>query len=148
MTNPASCPTTLYNLAPLQAQAVSLTALSFLPDGWTGSVKLQSSNGMPIAVAVTNSNNVGGYNYTATSYAGRTVYLPYAAKGNRRHQHQLHFAQRLRRQHRCAGILLQPRRYELTSTDTFTMVSAQVKAWRSFRTAVSMARQYRAPIHR
>jgi hypothetical protein len=83
--NPAQCPTTtINNLGPLKAQGVLLSNLppSLFQDqaGWTGSVKLQTDNGMPIAVAVTNSNNVGGYNYSATGRGGRTVFLPYAAR--------------------------------------------------------------------
>ncbi|MBI1296576.1 peptidoglycan DD-metalloendopeptidase family protein, partial [bacterium] len=75
-------PFTINNLEPGKAQGVLLSNLSFLSDGWTGSVKLQTTtSGVPIAVAVTNSyDNVGGYNFSATGRGGRTVFLPYAAK--------------------------------------------------------------------
>jgi hypothetical protein len=83
---PGECPvTTINNLEPLKAQGVLLSNLPVSlfqgQTGWTGSVKLQTTtSGVPIAVAVTNSNGVGGYNYSATGRGGRTVYLPYAAK--------------------------------------------------------------------
>ncbi len=78
---PGDCPFTTINLEPWKAQGVLLSNLSFLSNGWTGSVKLQSRNGVPIAVVVTNSyDNVGGYNFSATGRGGRTVFLPYAAK--------------------------------------------------------------------
>ncbi|MBI1295038.1 hypothetical protein GC175_08775 [bacterium] len=74
-------PFTINNLEPGKAQGVLLSNLSFLSNGWTGSVKLQTTtSGVPIAVAVTNSNNVGGYNFSATGRGGRTVFLPYAAR--------------------------------------------------------------------
>lgn len=81
VTDPSSCPTSSINgLAPLQAAGVLLSDASVpLTDGWTGSIKLQSSSGA-ISAAVTNSNSVGGYDFSATGSGGKIVYLPYAAR--------------------------------------------------------------------
>ncbi len=50
---------------------------------WTGSVKIVSTPVAPLAAAVTNSNNVGGYDFNANNIANlryRVITLPYVAK--------------------------------------------------------------------
>lgn len=72
-----------YTLSSQRAYGKYIGSLAFLANGWTGSVKIQSNNGAPLAVAVTNSNNVGGYDFNANNLANlrsRVITLPYAAK--------------------------------------------------------------------
>ncbi|BAM01518.1 putative protease [Caldilinea aerophila DSM 14535 = NBRC 104270] len=87
VTNPNSCPTyTSNNLAPLRALALNLENVGVLPSGWSGSVKITSSdNATPLVTIVNNGLKdasgtlVDGYSFNASNYGGRWVYLPYAA---------------------------------------------------------------------
>lgn len=88
VTNPNTCPTyTHNNLAPLRAIGLNLENVGALPSGWSGSVKITSSdNATPLVTVVNNGLKdasgalVDGYNFNASNYGGRWVYLPYAAR--------------------------------------------------------------------
>lgn len=88
VTNPNTCPTyTHNNLAPLRAIGLNLENVGALPSGWSGSVKITSSdNATPLVTVVNNGlkdasgAQVDGYNFNASNYGGRWVYLPYAAR--------------------------------------------------------------------
>jgi hypothetical protein len=88
VTNPNTCPTyTHNNLAPLRAIGLNLENVGALTSGWSGSVKITSSdNATPLVTVVNNGLKdasgalVDGYNFNASNYGGRWVYLPYAAR--------------------------------------------------------------------
>ena len=56
------------------------TTTAIPPANWTGSVKVESTGNVPLALAVTNSNSVGGYDFNATGNGGKLIYLPRAAR--------------------------------------------------------------------
>ena len=56
------------------------TTTAIPPANWTGSVKVESTGNVPLALAVTNSNSVGGYDFSATGNGGKLIYLPRAAR--------------------------------------------------------------------
>jgi len=88
VTNPNTCPTYSHNnLAPLRAIGLNLENVGALTSGWSGSVKITSSdNATPLVTVVNNGLKdasgalVDGYNFNASNYGGRWVYLPYAAR--------------------------------------------------------------------
>ncbi|MFN3332870.1 MAG: protease, partial [Caldilinea sp.] len=88
VTNPNTCPThTINGLAPLRAIGLNLENVGMLASGWSGSVKITSSdNATPLVTVVNNGLKdasgalVDGYNFNASNYGGRWVYLPYAAR--------------------------------------------------------------------
>lgn len=47
---------------------------------WNGSVKIQSQNNLPLAVAVTNAKSVGGYDISGINPGSRLIVLPRAVK--------------------------------------------------------------------
>ena len=63
-----------------RAQGLWLGDTSAVPDGWTGWVKVGSSNGQPLAVYVNTVRPEGHYAYTGASTPGNTAILPWAAK--------------------------------------------------------------------
>jgi hypothetical protein len=81
VTNPASCPTQVITLTPQRAEGVNLNNAP-VPNGWSGSVKIESTLNMPLAVAVTNSRTdfAGGYSFNGTGYGSKLVILPRAAR--------------------------------------------------------------------
>jgi hypothetical protein len=81
VTNPANCPTQVITLTPQRAEGVNLNNAPVL-NGWSGSVKIESTLNMPLAVAVTNSRTdfPGGYSFNGTGYGSKLIILPRAAK--------------------------------------------------------------------
>jgi hypothetical protein len=76
-------PYPISNIAPMESQGVYLSQVSAVSNGWTGAVKIVSSNGQPLAVMVQTDNSITTgkrYSYNAASTPSNTVVLPYAVK--------------------------------------------------------------------
>lgn len=56
------------------------TSTVIAPASWTGTIKAQSSNGVPLAMSVNNSNSVGSLDYNASASGGQIAYLPGARR--------------------------------------------------------------------
>ena len=81
------CTTYLLNngnpLLPGYAGGVYLPGVPGLTDGWTGSARILSSGGQPLAASVqADQPGVGDFAYNAASVPARTILLPRAAKNN------------------------------------------------------------------
>lgn len=80
VTNPANCPTQSVSIPARRAVGVNLNNAP-VPNGWSGTVSLQSqSSSIPIAAVVNNTNSVGGYAFNATGYGSKLAIFPRAAK--------------------------------------------------------------------
>jgi hypothetical protein len=66
-----------------RAAGINVGASTALPASWTGSIKIQSTGGTPLGVALTNSSITsffGGYDFNGTNFGSKVVTLPSAAK--------------------------------------------------------------------
>ena len=80
VTNPATCPTQSVSIPARRAVGVNLNNAP-VPNGWSGTVSLQSqSSSIPIAAVVNNTNSVGGYAFNAIGYGSKLAIFPRAAK--------------------------------------------------------------------
>lgn len=81
--DPAQCVAqTFTNLATQRAMGVNMAAAP-VADGWTGSIKIQSTGAVPLAVTVNNAKvSADGYDFSASGLGGTTVYLPRASRNS------------------------------------------------------------------
>ncbi len=69
------------SIPPQRAYGINVATTTAIPvPMWNGSVKIQSQNNLPLAVAVTNGKSVGGYDISGINPGSRLIVLPRAAK--------------------------------------------------------------------
>ena len=64
-----------------RSYGINVATTTAIPDAmWNGSVKIESQNNLPLAVAVTNAKSVGGYDISGVNFGSPSIVLPRAAK--------------------------------------------------------------------
>lgn len=70
----------VFSLNAQRATGINVGTTGVLPASWTGSIKIESTGGVPLGIAVTNANSSGGYDINGTNFGSKVVTLPWAAR--------------------------------------------------------------------